>query len=82
MFTDRLVQSRLARAAGVSQPRVSQVISQLRAFDLVRGKGKGLRWDRAALLEAFLDNVDHRSVVAIGKGCVAITRKMQAGLIL
>ncbi len=54
-FNDpRLGQQRLATAAGVSQPRVAQVLGRLRDAGLVRGKGREWRADREALLEAFL----------------------------
>jgi hypothetical protein len=55
-FNDpRLGQQRLAAAAGVSQPRVAQVLGRLRDAGLVRGKGREWRADREALLDAFLE---------------------------
>lgn len=55
MFGDRLTQSRLAQAAGVTQPRVSQILSGLQAEDLIKVHGRELAWDREALWEAFVD---------------------------
>lgn len=51
----RLGQQRLAAAAGVSQPRVAQVLGRLRDAGLVRGKGREWRADREALIDAFLE---------------------------
>lgn len=51
----RLGQQRLAAAAGVSQPRVAQVLAQLRAGGLVTGSGRSWEPRREALLDAFLD---------------------------
>ena len=55
MFGDRLSQSRLAHAAGVTQPRVSQILAGLEAEDLIEVHGRELKWDREALWEAFID---------------------------
>jgi hypothetical protein len=55
-FNDpRLGQHRLAASAGVSQPRVAQVLGRLRDAGLVRGRGREWRADREALLDAFLE---------------------------
>jgi hypothetical protein len=55
MFGDRLSQSRLAHAAGVTQPRVSQILSGLEAEDLIKVRGRELEWDREVLWEALID---------------------------
>jgi hypothetical protein len=44
----------LANIAGVSQPRATQVLTQLREGALVEGRGREWIADRPALLEAFL----------------------------
>lgn len=53
---DPLTQARLALAAGVTQPRVSQILAGLAREDLIETKGRMLRWDSERLWEAFLDN--------------------------
>src|SRR5262245_13865598 len=52
--TDRLRQTRLAKAAGVSQARVAQVMAQLREAGLVTSGDGSSDEDRARLLDAFL----------------------------
>lgn len=54
-FGDRLSQARLAAAAGVTQPRVSQILDGLEREDLVERQGRELRWQRESLWEAFVD---------------------------
>ncbi len=53
---DPITQARLAVAAGVTQPRVSQILAGLAREDLVERTGRMLRCDSQRLWEAFLDN--------------------------
>jgi len=55
LFTDpRLARQRLAASAGVTQPRVSQVLKQLREAEIIRGDPAVSDQEREALLDAFL----------------------------
>lgn len=55
LFADPLSQARLARAAGVTQPRISQILSGLEDEDLIEIQGRAPEWNREALWEAFLE---------------------------
>jgi hypothetical protein len=55
LFTDpRLARRRLAASAGVSLPRVTQVLNQLAGAEIIRGDAAVTDQEREALLDAFL----------------------------